>query len=97
MCADERHGHDRDLGADGHKGGAVQEIAGMAGLGPSAFGEDEERHARLERFDGAAEARDGRARGVDVYGYLSGTAKMPADKRQLPQIMPRHDAKLKGQ
>ncbi len=94
--ADEGEWDDGHAGADRHPGGAGEEGLDVALGGASAVGKEEQRHTRLQRGHAEVQAGDG---GTDIRGvdrYLAGAVEMPADEWNLPEIVARQNAELKG-
>src|ERR1700722_19542829 len=88
--ADEGHRHERDPGANRDVRGSPHEGLHLAIFRATAFRENEKRHARLERPDGAIEP----STAIFVYWYLSGAIQMPSDERPLPKTLLGENSKL---
>ena len=95
--ADERHGNDGRLGADGHEGGTVLEGLDGSVHRAAAIGKDDQRHAGFESSDTAVKAGNGGADVGGVDGNLTGAVQVPAHEGNLPEVVAREDAELEGQ
>ncbi len=97
MGADESHGNERDSGADRHEGGPVEKGFRFPRFGTPPFREYNERHTGFKGLDAARQAGNRCAWILNIDWNLSRPAKVPADKRDCPQVVPGYNAELEGQ
>jgi hypothetical protein len=94
--ADEGYRDERDLGADGEVGGAVQEGLEVAVGGAAAFGENEDAEAVAQGADACAEARRAWSGGFRCRWGAGRCAEVPADEGEGPELFFGEDAELEG-
>lgn len=93
---DEGHGDKRNLRLYRYVGRSGDKGLGLTVGRASTLGEDDHREAVPEGLDASIKAGDGVAGAGLVDGDLAGAVEIPADERDLPKVLFRHDAELKG-